>query len=163
MEKGVEAPMRDCTEKPTTRGSIKYDMSSNVTSQRMREEICDLMSMEEVNKPALRIVIPSGNDNFSFRSAPHATTANIIKNICKKNWKPVDNALFVHEELKDKLLHCLSKNMAHEMTGYIHSDSMLKYNNYTAKKGTNSGYKDVKYRKCSNKRQNSVSDSRRGR
>ena len=55
MEKGVEAPMRDCTEKPTTRGSIKYDMSSNVTSQRMREEICDLMSMEEVNKPALRI------------------------------------------------------------------------------------------------------------
>ena len=129
MEKGVEAPMRDCTEKPTTRGSIKYDMSSNVTSQRTREEICDLMSMEEVNKPALRIVIPSGNDNFSFRSAPHATTANIIKNICKKNWKPVDNALFVHEELKDKLLHCLSKNMASEMTGYIHSDSMLKYNN----------------------------------
>ena len=77
----------------------------------MRQEICDLMSMEEVNKPALRIVIPSGNDNFSFRSASHATTANIIKNICKKNWKPVDNALFVQEELKDKLLHCLSKSV----------------------------------------------------
>lgn len=111
--------MKDCTEKPTARGSIKYGMSSNVTSQRMREEICDLMSMEEVNKPALRIAIPSGNDNFSFCSAPHATMANIIKNICKNNWKPVDRALFVHEEL--------SKNMARKMTGYIHSDSTLKY------------------------------------
>ena len=39
----------------------------------------------------------------------------------------MDNALFVQEELKDKLLHYLSKNMAREMTGYIHSDSMLKY------------------------------------
>ena len=76
--------MKDCTEKPTARGSINYDMSSNVTSQRMCEEICHLMSMEEVNKPALRIVIPSGNENFSFRSAPHATTANMIKNIAKR-------------------------------------------------------------------------------
>ena len=39
----------------------------------------------------------------------------------------MDNALFVQEELKDKLLHYLSKNMARKMTRYIHSDSMLKY------------------------------------
>ena len=126
-EKGVEAPMKDCSEKPTARRSITYDMSSDVTSRRVREEICDLMSMEEVDKPALRIIIPTGNDNFAFRSTPDATTANIVKNICNKNWKPVVNALFVHTELKDELLHCLSKNMAREMTGYIHSDSMLKY------------------------------------
>ena len=126
MEKGVEAPMKDCTEKPTARRSITY-MSSDVTSRRMREEICDLMSMEEVDKPALRIFIPTGNDNFAFRSTPDATTANMVKNVSNKNWKPVVNALFVHEELKDELLHCLSKNMAREMTGYIASDSMLKY------------------------------------
>ena len=123
MEKGVKVPMKDCTEKPATRGSRKYDMSSNVTS----EECVGKFATWCPWKRSLRIVIPSGNNNFSFRSAPHATTANIIKNICKKNWKPVDNALFVHKELKDKLSHCLSKNMAREMTGYIHSDSMLKY------------------------------------
>ena len=98
-EKGVEAPMKDCSEKPTARRSITYDMSSDVTSRRVREEICDLMSMEEVDKPALRIIIPTGNDNFAFRSTPDATTANIVKNICNKNWKPVVNALFVHTEL----------------------------------------------------------------
>ena len=88
--------MKDCSEKPTARRSITYDMSSDVTSRRVREEICDLMSMEEVDKPALRIIIPTGNDNFAFRSTPDATTANIVKNICNKNWKPVVNALFVH-------------------------------------------------------------------
>lgn len=31
VEKGVEVPMKDCTEKPTARGSITYDISSNVT------------------------------------------------------------------------------------------------------------------------------------
>lgn len=94
----------------------------------MHEGICNLLSIEEVDKPALRIAIPTGNDNFSFRSAHDATTANIVKNICNKNWKPVVNASFVHKELKDELLHCLSKNMAREMTGYIHSNSMLNYN-----------------------------------
>ena len=84
--KQVDTPMKDCTEKPTARRSIKYDMSSNVTSQRMCEEICHLMSMEEVNKPALRIVIPSGNDNniFHFILLPMRQQLTSLKIFAKR-------------------------------------------------------------------------------
>ena len=69
MEMGVEAPVKDCTKKPTVRRSITYDMSSDVTSRRIREEICDLMSMEEVHKPALKIVIPTCRPRFARLAA----------------------------------------------------------------------------------------------
>ena len=43
------------------------------------------------------------------------------------NWKPVVNAMFGYEKLREELFSSLFRNMACEMTEYIRSDSMLKY------------------------------------
>jgi len=85
------------------------------------------MSAQEVEKPAVKLVIPTGDGTYSFHSTPDAATANIVKNICNRNRKPVVNAMFVHEELKKELLSSLTKHLAREMTEYTCSQSMLKF------------------------------------
>lgn len=75
----------------------------------------------------MKKIIPTGDETFTFRSPPDVMTANMIRNICDRNWKPVVNAMFVYEKLREELLSSLSRNMAREMTEYIRSDSMLKY------------------------------------
>ena len=85
------------------------------------------MSAQAVEKPAVKVVIPTGDNTYSFRSTPDAATADIVKNICNRNWKPVVNATFVHEELKKELLSSLAKHLAREMTEYTRSESMLKF------------------------------------
>lgn len=116
----------ETAEKPKVRRSIAYPAAGSATQA--RQEICDLMSVvERTEKSKMKVVFPTGDDTFSFRSAPDVTTTNIIRNICNRNWKPVVNAIFSHEELREELLSSLSKNMAREMTEYIRSDSMLKY------------------------------------
>ena len=47
-----------------------------------QQEISNLMSMQEVKKLAMKIVIPTGDDMYSFLSVPDAATANIVKIIC---------------------------------------------------------------------------------
>ena len=76
------------------------------------------MFVQEVDKLAMKVLIPTGDDTYSFRSAPDAATVNIVKNICNRQWKPVVNAMFLHKELREELLWSLAKHLAHEMTAY---------------------------------------------
>jgi len=64
----------------TARRSISHSFANAI-----RQEISELMSAQEVEKPAVKVVIPTGDDTYSFRSTPDAATANIVKNIfvCK--------------------------------------------------------------------------------
>ena len=84
------------------------------------------MSAEEVEKPAMKIVIPTGDDTYSFRSAPDAATVNIVKNICNRQWKPVVNATFVLEKLREELWWSLAKHLARKMTAYTRNDRRKK-------------------------------------
>ena len=113
--------------KSKARRSITY--ADGVSSQEARNEICNLMSVEdrEGEKAKMKVIIPTGDETFTFRSPPDVMTANMIRNICDRNWKPVVNAMFGNEKLREELLSSLSRNMAREMTEYIRSDSMLKY------------------------------------
>lgn len=106
----------------TARRSISHSFA-NAT----RQEVSNLMSAEEVEKPTMKIVIPTGDDTYSFRSAPEAATDNMVKNICNRQWKPVVNAMFLHEELREELLCSLAKHLAREMAAYTRSKSMLKF------------------------------------
>lgn len=83
----------ETAEKPKVRRSIAYPAAGSATQA--RREICDLMSVvERTEKSKMKVVFPTGDDTFSFRSAPDVTTTNIIRNICNRNWKPVVNVIF---------------------------------------------------------------------
>ena len=80
------------TEKPKAWHSIRYSAVFSAT-----QETCDLMSMvEQTKKSKVKIVFPTGDYTFSFRSAPDVTVANTIRNICNRNWKPIVNMIFAH-------------------------------------------------------------------
>lgn len=113
--------------KSTARCSIMY--ADGVSLQEARNEMCNLMSVEdrEGEKAKMKVIIPTGDETLTLRSPPDVMTANMIRYICERNWKPVVNAMFGYEKLREELLSSLSRNMAREMTEYIQSDSMLKY------------------------------------
>lgn len=104
----------------TARRSISHSFAKiNAT----RQEISNLMSAQEVEKPAIKVVI---RDTYSVRSGPDTATANIVKNICNRQWKPVVNATFVLEKLREELWWSLAKHLARKLTAYTRNDRRKK-------------------------------------